>query len=239
MNANPKQVIRSLRFGIPPEGFVRHFTVGRITEIDQLRNILINQTEKALLLKANYGSGKSHLLRFIRETALNYNYAVSSVTLDAKGGIRFNRMDRIVGEIFRNLEVPKTEGKGINVFFDWVLENQDDQSEEWKDITNGGQWNYPHTLLNSPALFLALRAWNSEKIDKDIIQDWLYQKGSYTTSQIANRLIHNPLVVRFYHGHHFRFQNKLQWASYTNSIALDFRKIDYQQCWYAIEDLKL
>ena len=59
-----------------------------------------------LLVQGNSGSGKSHLLRYIRDHALSERYAVSFVTLDAKSGVRFNRMDQIMGAILRNIEIP-------------------------------------------------------------------------------------------------------------------------------------
>lgn len=77
MNVEVQRVIESLRLGIPPDGHVRYFTVGRLSEITELTARLQQGKTDALLLKANYGSGKSHLLRFIRETALKANFAVS------------------------------------------------------------------------------------------------------------------------------------------------------------------
>ena len=65
-----QMIIESLRKGIPPEGFVRHFTVGRKSEITDLRQRLNTHNGTVLLLKANYGAGKTHLLKFIREEAL-------------------------------------------------------------------------------------------------------------------------------------------------------------------------
>ncbi|KKI99780.1 BREX system ATP-binding domain-containing protein [Prochlorothrix hollandica] len=236
MNANPRQVIESLRYGIPPEGYIDYFTVGRQTEIAELRKILKDHTDKALLLKANYGSGKSHLIRFIRETALDQNYAVSSVTLDSQSGIRFNRMDQITGEIFRNLEVPESsqdDKKGIGVFFDWVLSTYS-ANKTWQAISNSGKWNYPHKFIDSPPLFLALRAWNSEKINEDIVIDWLYQRGSYRKRDIERELLtkgsisySNPLDIFA----------PLRWRQHTSSTILNWKINDYEQCWYALQDL--
>ena len=84
-----------MRKGIPPDGFVRYFTVGRESEIAQLRAKLNPNGGGALLLKANYGSGKTHLLRFIREHALEENWVVSVISLDSAAAVRFNRMDQI------------------------------------------------------------------------------------------------------------------------------------------------
>ena len=65
-----QRVLDSLRKGIPPDGFIGQFTVGREEEIASLTNRLQCNGSGSLLLKANYGCGKSQLLKFVRETAL-------------------------------------------------------------------------------------------------------------------------------------------------------------------------
>jgi hypothetical protein len=97
-----RRVIEALGKGIPPAGFVRYFTVGRKSEIQTLSDYLQGSKSGALLIQANWGSGKSHLLQFIREEAIAQNYAVSSVELDAKAAVRFNRMDQIFGAVCRS-----------------------------------------------------------------------------------------------------------------------------------------
>ncbi len=115
-----ENIIESLRMGLPPDGHVKDFTVGRLSEIGELRNILKIGGEKALLVKANYGSGKTHLLKLIREMALENGYAVSLITLDAQSEVRFNRMDQIFGQVCRRLEVPDVSGKSVRYLFDAV-----------------------------------------------------------------------------------------------------------------------
>lgn len=160
-----QRVIDNLRYGIPPEGYVRHFTVGRSSEIEQLTNRLIQPHPGALLLKANYGSGKTHLLRFIREEALARGYVVSSVTLDANSAVRFNRMDQIMAAICRGLEVPgKDKRRGIRPFLDLITRRIDESPIRidenavfWHKVSNYSRWDYSK-VLESPALFIALRA---------------------------------------------------------------------------------
>src|SRR5438874_1116789 len=104
--AEAGRVIESLRTGVPPKGHVRAFTVGRQPEIEQLRGALTCDSPGSLLLLANYGAGKSHLLRFVQEEALSLGYAVSRVTVAANSGVRFNRMDQVLGAVWRGLELP-------------------------------------------------------------------------------------------------------------------------------------
>jgi hypothetical protein len=55
-----RSIIESLRIGIPPRGHINQFTVGRRSEIAQLKEKLDSGTPGTMLIKANYGSGKSH-----------------------------------------------------------------------------------------------------------------------------------------------------------------------------------
>ena len=90
-----ERIIEQLRYGVPPPEYVRAFTVGRGTQLRALEKSLGHPSGdrgSALLVKANYGGGKSHLLRVVREMALEAGYAVSLVVIDAQGGVRFNRM---------------------------------------------------------------------------------------------------------------------------------------------------
>ncbi len=238
MNVEVQRVIESLRLGIPPDGYVRYFTVGRISEIAELTVRLQQSRSGALLLKANYGSGKSHLLRFIRETALKEGFAISSVTLDAKSSVRFNRMDQILGAVWRGLEIPHTSGKGVRPFFDFVCEqvygSKGVAGEQWQRITNKDKWDFSQ-VLDSPANFIALRAWISGRCDKNIVEDWLFQTGKYTTKQIYQELVYK---TRMCFRHELALTNTVKWQNYTtNSIIFNFKSDAYAQCWFTLRDI--
>jgi len=51
-----KGVIESLRYGLPPDGHICDFTVGRQEEIGDLRAQLNKGESNSLLLNANYGA---------------------------------------------------------------------------------------------------------------------------------------------------------------------------------------
>ena len=108
-----EKAIESLRFGTPPEGHVLEFTVGRESEIGTLTARLKaegatprRKSSRALLINANWGSGKSHLLQVVREVALKNSFAISLIEVDSRAGVRFNRMDTIFGAVCRDLETP-------------------------------------------------------------------------------------------------------------------------------------
>lgn len=239
MSVEVRRVIESLRLGIPPDGYVRYFTVGRISEIAELTARLQHGKPGALLLKANYGSGKSHLLRFIRETALKENFAVSTVTLDAKSAVRFNRMDQILGAIWRGLEIPSEPGcRGVCPFFDFVCqqarESKGEAGKQWQQITNNGQWNFSK-VLESPAIFMALRAWASGRCKKDKIQDWLFQPGTYKTTDLHHELV--EITNRSYR-YELTVNSSNKWRAYTTkSLLFSFQSQGYIQSWAALRDI--
>ncbi len=228
-----QRVIESLRKGIPPDGFVRRFTVGRESEIQQLTGLLENPDTTAVLLQANYGSGKTHLLRYIREHALAQGYAVSSVTLDAKSAVRFNRMDQILGAVCRGVEIQSTQSaKGIRSFFSILVgrANCSEGEEFWDILSHGGKWDYSD-VLNSPALFLALRAWFCGQPNiQDTVEDWLLQPWNYRTQR---KRLYLSLVENL--RAHFR-DPRPEWKFHADEIFV-FHTQAYAQSWGALRDL--
>lgn len=232
-SSSAQRVIESLRKGIPPDGFVRHFTIGRTTEIDRLSGFLSDGDGSVLLLNANYGSGKTHLLRFIREEALDRNYIVSLVSLDAKSAVRFNRMDQIFGAVTRNIETPENPTcKGIRPFFDRISQLVVNQKggHFWKELSNNWKWDYSETL-ESPAIFVAIRAWatgNSEAVDK--VEDFLYHPWVYRSQR-------KPLYIELVENlrRHFR-DPRPDWMFYRDEVFW-FHTQGHAQSWSGLRDL--
>jgi hypothetical protein len=235
--AQAQRVIESLRKGIPPDGFVRHFTVGRASEIARLTERLDGVKPGALLLKANYGSGKTHLLRFIRECALEKGFAVSSVTLDSKSGVRFNRMDQVFGAVCRNIEVPGVPGqKGIRPVLNFVVDKLERVKDAkapafWQQLTNNWRWDFSE-VLDSPAVFLAVRAWaTGNSTVHDRVEDWFQQPWAYRGQR---RLLYSDLVEslrRFFH------DPRPEWQFYSDGVFC-FHTQGYAQSWAALRDLQ-
>jgi hypothetical protein len=219
--AQAQRVIESLRKGIPPDGFVRQFTVGRDSEICALEAMLNDSRAGALLLKANYGSGKTHLLRFIKEVALEKGFAVSHITLDSSSAVRFNRMDQIFGTVTRCIEVPNKQNKGPAALFESVLDAMTSpcsdtvRKAQLDELSSLDRWDYS-TTLKSPAMYIALRAWNYYSQSK-----WLYD--------------------RFVGGLRRYFRDpRGEWQLHRcRRVNCNFRSSDYHQSWDALADLNL
>ena len=75
------RTVESLREGIPPEKHISLLTVGRSDEINKLRQILSSNQPQTYLIKANWGCGKTHLLKFIKEEASKISYVTSLITI--------------------------------------------------------------------------------------------------------------------------------------------------------------
>lgn len=231
--------IESLRKGIPPTGWVRHFTVGRQSELRALEGSLERGSDDrsgALLVRANYGAGKSHLLNVVREEALRSGYAVSYATLDALNGVRFNRMDQIFGAAARNIQVPDCDGVGVARLFDaYVLADEKKLDPKVlrlrSQISDDGKWDYSETL-HAPALFVSLRAWvkSARQDTKQLVANYLAQPNDYrdTPSTLYTGLVN-------FSGKQF-FDIRPEKSFYEDGVFIFFAQ-NYTQSWAGLGDL--
>jgi hypothetical protein len=234
--ADAERVIESLRQGVPPAGFVRTFTVGRRRELTELEATLAlptGQRGAARLIRANYGSGKSHLLQVIREMALQAGYATALVTMDAENGVRGNRMDQVLGAICRALEVPGARGRSVAPLFDAFRLATAPGEAAWirERISDGGDWSISEHL-RSPAVFVALRAWvtSSAHEQRELVADWLSYPDVYEKGHKKD--LYWDLVA--FSGRPFR-DPRPEWEFYDG--VFKFRAQSYQQSWSALRDL--
>ena len=233
-----KRVVEELRKGVPPVGFTKHFTVGRTHKIRTLERSLDGDGAPVLMLQANYGSGKSHLLRYIREHALANGYAVSFVTLDASSGVRFNRMDQIMGAILRAIEIPTQFGPpGLRGAMGHIC-NACAKARSagiggdgyWARLTNNWKWDFSEEI-ESQALFIALRAWaTGKKATQELVIDWLQYPDKYRSQR---KQLHAELIegLRVY----FR-DPRPDWQFYADNIFA-FHTDGYRAVWDSLKDV--
>lgn len=240
-----ESVIESLRYGIPPREYVRYFTVGREPHLRRLTELLEasngGPNQGALLVRANYGAGKSHLLEIVREVSLNAGFAISLIVADAQGGVRFNRMDTIFGAVCREIEVPKRNGKGVGQLFDAYREADENalsrqvREQRWK-ISSLGQWDLSE-VLKSPAFYVALRAWVTaagvERRDvTNLVEDWLGHPQNYASQRTT---LYQGLVERL--RAHFR-DPRPDRRFYMDGVFA-FNVLGHKLAWDGLADLDL
>lgn len=235
-----EKIIESLRLGISPKEYLEYITVGEENIIKKIDSILRKKEPYAFLLKGNYGSGKTHFINLINEISIKNNFVTSLISLDSKNNKRFNRMDQIMGEVCRNIRIPKSKEQSIRYLFDRFsqrLKNNDINKEIIMKISNGGYWNYSD-FFNSKSFFIALRAWyfsflNNHKngID-DLIEDWLTKPYNYYNQR---KFLYQNLVQNF----SFWFKDiRPEWKFYDAREGIfNFQIKDYSQSWELLNDL--
>ena len=100
-----RRIIEALRMGIVPDTEMSQFTFGREREINSLKSWLEEHTDNARFIVGSYGSGKTHLLNYLRTMAIQEGYAVALVEIDRQE-TPFSRPKRIYRQIVQNLQVP-------------------------------------------------------------------------------------------------------------------------------------
>jgi len=230
-------IVEQLRFGIPPADQILDFTVGRDEQLAELRRTLEKSGGRgaALLVRANFGAGKSHLLKVVREIALEERYAVSYIEVNSQEGVRFNRMDTILGAVCRQLEVPGGSGTGIGQLFDAFTNARpgalsDSAKELRARISNARKWDYSD-FLGSAAIYVALRAWVYGNDDtRQLVGDWLANPQNYRGQR---KLLYQRLVERL--RNHFK-DTRAEWQFYSEDVFL-FHTGGHRQSWDALGDL--
>jgi hypothetical protein len=75
-NSKNKKIVEAFRLGVVPGFAVQDITVGREKEIKSVEKWLEKESE-SLMIIGQYGQGKSHIIRYIREKALSEGYLVA------------------------------------------------------------------------------------------------------------------------------------------------------------------
>lgn len=233
------RIIEAFGNGVPPGEYVGRFTVGKESDIRQLRELLHRESPYPLLLQADTGSGKTHSLQLIREMALEEGFAVSLVTLDCSSEASFHKMDFIVGAVCRGIELPGREETGIRSLMDMIAgkiydeQFSRDPESFWTRLSNNWRWDMSE-LLKSPCLYIALRAWIfGGDEEKNLIEDWLCYPWNYYTDR--QRLVRELIGDMKEHFIDRRPPREL-FSMKANLFRFDLLK--YVQCWDFLGDLR-
>jgi len=193
------------------------------------------------LVEADVGCGKTHLLHHIREKALEQRFIVSLVTVDAEQEVRFNRLDQIAGAVFRSLEVPDVpDGRGVQPFMNTLCQIIEDSrfksssGDFWPRLTNEWKWDMDiHGLIESPALYMALRAWCAgEDSERNLVIDWLGHPWRYYDDR--RRLVR--ILVEDLRSHFI--DPRPPSVLFSNKARIfHFQEPDYIQSWAVLRDI--
>lgn len=230
-----KAIVECLRFGTPPIGHVREFTVGRQAELEQLEQSISNGDDghgAALLVRANYGGGKSHLLRIVRERALEAGYAVALVVTDAAGGVRFNRMDTIFGAVSQEIQVPGSATIGIRGLFEQFRHRYREVGPTdtlMTVLSSSGRWSQEEQL--SDPILIGLRAWVlGGEAQRSLVEEWYAWPEPYRNRR---KDLYWGLISDVEH----HFEDRRSESRYYMDNALAFHNDGHANAWDALGDL--
>jgi hypothetical protein len=223
LDAAAAQVVEQLRYGLPPLGRSRAFTVGRQEQLAAIARQLGCRAGTGLLIQADYGAGKSHLLHVIREMALDTGFAVGMVVVNAQEGVRFDRPETIFGAVCRRLEGDTSGQQGVATLFGSL-------TGPHPVLSSNGRWDYSE-YLEAPAMYVALRAWLlGDAPTRLLVEDWLTNPGAYRDRR---RYLYDALVYGL--RDHFT-DPRPEWKFHARELLVLQRR-ERSQVWPALGDL--
>lgn len=120
------KILNALRMGVIPEGSVTRFIVSRESEqreIDEYIDGIAKGESRVKFIRGAYGSGKTFLLKYLSEKALDNNFIVANVPIHS--GFGFSKFDGVYTNMMANMMV-KQGGESSTSFeriFDgWIHE---------------------------------------------------------------------------------------------------------------------
>jgi hypothetical protein len=104
-----RSIIEALRMGIVPHRHVDRFTLGRESEVEELRNWSRSENG-TMVLVGEYGSGKTHLIDYTYSLALNSNALVAKAELDSQGS-PFHKPKALYSQLIRSMRYIDSTGR--------------------------------------------------------------------------------------------------------------------------------
>jgi len=150
-----RAIIEALRQGGVPREKVEHFTAGRDSELEEIREWL-GSGDGCLRIDGDYGVGKSHLLELTASHALHDGWAVARVEIDPNE-TPFHRPKRLYQSIIQSLEY--RSGDQIRTFSDMMT-------------FVAGSSGETQTLETHPYFGTFIRHWRADSDNEDL-WDWI------------------------------------------------------------------
>lgn len=109
-----RKILEAFRLGIVPSSGIRDFTFGREQEV-ALINTWLQRSEGGMLIFGDYGQGKSHLIRYIKEEAADRGYGVAYCDI---GEVPIHRPKKVYKALMKSLTFKSSRGRlnGLHAF---------------------------------------------------------------------------------------------------------------------------
>lgn len=196
MKDQTSKILNALRMGVIPDTVLDELVVGRTYEMEELTEMLMGIKEDGCsavkFIKGEYGTGKSFMLNYLKQKAINEGFVVASLSIT--GGFNFSKFDGLYTAIMSNLEIQSDHHtKGTN--FEEIFENWLREIKKEKAISNASKDIYSViSTLNdyNNAFAMVLLTYIRAKINNDyelsnIAASWI--KGDKNVSyELKKRL---------------------------------------------------
>ncbi len=128
MTGRSKFIVEGLRSGVPYRDLAKTVAFGRERYIDSVKRMMEGVEQgrapklPSLVLRANYGEGKTHLLHSLWGAAEDRNWVVSFVSLSKETPL--DRLDYLYPKLMENTYIPGSAQPGVAFIVARALENQ-------------------------------------------------------------------------------------------------------------------
>lgn len=118
------KILNALRMGVIPAGSLSRFMVSREAEQEEVKAFLTGISEgesRVKFIRGAYGSGKTFLLNYMMEEAMNQNFIVANVPIHS--GFGFAAFDGVYTNMMNHLQVGLSgeESTSFEMIFDtWI-----------------------------------------------------------------------------------------------------------------------
>ncbi len=118
------QVLNALRMGVIPGTSIDNFIVGRDQEKHELEDFMssVEQGEgRVKFIRGAYGSGKTFMMKYLTEKALDQGFIVANVPIHS--GFGFSKLDGVYANIMNHLLIRTDEETSTNfemIFEKWL-----------------------------------------------------------------------------------------------------------------------
>jgi hypothetical protein len=116
-----RRMVEAFGLGIVPLDCIEEFMLGRDREISQLKEWLCNSANNVLILKGDYGSGKTHILNYAYWQALQEGFAVSRIEMDPSEN-PFNKPKRVYSHLVDRFLYRSKKTQRLNNFENFLQE---------------------------------------------------------------------------------------------------------------------
>ena len=137
-----KNILNALRMGVIPNTNLDELLVGKTAEKEEvisfLETIIKEEASIVKFIKGEYGTGKSFLLQFMKQKAIDMKFVVATISVSS--GFNFSKIDTFYINIMNNLSIENDVNKNATSFEEifniWIkkLKEMDNMTLATQDI---------------------------------------------------------------------------------------------------------